>query len=418
MQQIFLSEATAAQRRVPVHLVDATDGITTETGITGAGRVSKNGGATAASTNNIVEIDSTNMPGAYYLELTATEVNTLGIVVVRFKTAATAEFQTAIEVVALNPYDAVRAGLTALPNAAAEAAGGLYTRGSGAGQINQANNGNVDANVVRVGGTSQTAGDIMADTNDIQTRIPAALVGGRIDANVGAMGANVMTAAAAAADLTTELQANLATSAALTTAQADLTTLIGRLTALRAGYLDNLSAGAVATAATLAVVATYIDTEVASILTIANKLDTALELDGAVYRYTANAIEQAPSGGAALTLTQIVNGIWDEAMSSHLTVGTTGAKLNSAGGAGGSGSKVVNIDTTDNSSTPPGAPLQGVFVWASNQTTGSPQLASGTSNVNGRVTLLLNPGTYYIFRFLSGKNFNFGGNPYQTITVT
>lgn len=37
-----------------------------------------------------------------------------------------------------------------------------------------------------------------------------------------------------------------ATAAAQTTAQTDLTTLIGRLTAARAGYLDNLSAGAVA----------------------------------------------------------------------------------------------------------------------------------------------------------------------------
>lgn len=40
--------------------------------------------------------------------------------------------------------DGVRMGLTALPNAAAEAAGGLYTRGTGAGQINQAANGQID----------------------------------------------------------------------------------------------------------------------------------------------------------------------------------------------------------------------------------------------------------------------------------
>lgn len=52
---------------------------------------------------------------------------------------------------------------------------------------------------------------ILADTNDIQTRLPAALVGGRMDSSVGAMAANVMTAAAAAADLTTELQAGLST---------------------------------------------------------------------------------------------------------------------------------------------------------------------------------------------------------------
>lgn len=63
---------------------------------------------------------------------------------------------------------------------------------------------------------TQTAA-IETDTQDIQGRIPAALVSGRIDASVGAMAANVMTAAAAAADLTTELQSGLATAAALAT---------------------------------------------------------------------------------------------------------------------------------------------------------------------------------------------------------
>lgn len=45
----------------------------------------------------------------------------------------------------------------------------------------------VDANTVKVGptgaGVAQTAGDIMADTNDIQARLPAALVAGRMASN-------------------------------------------------------------------------------------------------------------------------------------------------------------------------------------------------------------------------------------------
>ena len=87
---------------------------------------------------------------------------------------------------------------------------------------------------------------IEADTQDIQARLPAALVSGRIDASVGAMAANVMTAAAAAADLTTELQSGLATASALSTVSGLVDDLEGRLTSVRAGYLDNLSAGAVA----------------------------------------------------------------------------------------------------------------------------------------------------------------------------
>ena len=53
---------------------------------------------------------------------------------------------------------------------------------------------------------------ILEDTGTtLDGRLPAALVSGRIDASVGAMAANVMTAAAAAADLTTELQSGLST---------------------------------------------------------------------------------------------------------------------------------------------------------------------------------------------------------------
>lgn len=54
-----------------------------------------------------------------------------------------------VRLVDYDPEDTVRLGLTALPNAAAEAAGGLYTRGSGAGQLNQQANGQHDINVAR-----------------------------------------------------------------------------------------------------------------------------------------------------------------------------------------------------------------------------------------------------------------------------
>lgn len=46
---------------------------------------------------------------------------------------------------------------------------------------------------------------IQADTNDIQGRLPAALVGGRIDASIGAAQANTLTASALAADAVAEI---------------------------------------------------------------------------------------------------------------------------------------------------------------------------------------------------------------------
>lgn len=62
----------------------------------------------------------------------------------------------------------------------------------------------VNAVLVDTDSTLQNELDaIQADVEDLQTRVPAALVGGRIDASVGAMGAGVLTAAAIGADAIT-----------------------------------------------------------------------------------------------------------------------------------------------------------------------------------------------------------------------
>lgn len=53
------------------------------------------------------------------------------------------------------------------------------------------------------GTTVKTATDVETDTADIQSRLPAALVSGRIDASVGAMASGVLTATAIAADAIT-----------------------------------------------------------------------------------------------------------------------------------------------------------------------------------------------------------------------
>src|SRR5690349_11936584 len=153
--------------------------------------------------------------------------------------------------------------------------------------------------VGKVGGTAQTAGDIIADTNDVQARLPAALVGGRIDASVGAMAANVMTAAAAAADLTTELQTGLATAAALATVQADTDDIQSRLpAALVAGRMD-ASVGAMA----------------ANVLTAAAVNAAALNGKGDW---------NIGKTGYALTTAEedaIVNKVWDELTSEGRTAG-------------------------------------------------------------------------------------------------
>lgn len=68
-----------------------------------------------------------------------------------------------VELVAYDPYDTVRLGLTALPNAAAAESGGLFTRGTGAGQINQSNNGRIDVDVAAIATDAVNAAALAAD---------------------------------------------------------------------------------------------------------------------------------------------------------------------------------------------------------------------------------------------------------------
>jgi hypothetical protein len=83
------SEATAARRRFPVYLVDATDGLTPETGeAAGQPQISKNGGSWTNTSATLTAVGN----GAYYVELTTGELDTLGSIAVRYKSSATAEF--------------------------------------------------------------------------------------------------------------------------------------------------------------------------------------------------------------------------------------------------------------------------------------------------------------------------------------
>lgn len=77
-----------------------------------------------------------------------------------------------VRLIDINLEDTVRAGLTALPNAAAAASGGLFTRGTGAGQINQDANGRIDVNIAAIS-TDSAAADNLESYTDGTTPIPA-----------------------------------------------------------------------------------------------------------------------------------------------------------------------------------------------------------------------------------------------------
>lgn len=101
-----LNEATAARRRVPVVLVDVTDGVTAETGVTlsaGDMKISKNGGAEANHAGTLTELAG----GDYYYEFAAAELDTAGYVTGRIVKAGVRTFRIAGQVVAFDPYAAL-----------------------------------------------------------------------------------------------------------------------------------------------------------------------------------------------------------------------------------------------------------------------------------------------------------------------
>lgn len=258
------SEATAARRRFPLFLV-GTDGLTPATAeAAGQPQLSKSGAAFVNTTATLVAIAN----GQYYVELTAAELDTLGLIQVRYKSAATAEFAMDGQVAAFDPYDAAGLGLSRVDAAittrsshtaadvwtsatrtltsfgtlaadvwtsatraltdktgfALSAAGvqaiwdvltsALVTVGSVGKRIadnldaaitgrasaadytaaRAAKLDNLDV-VLSTRATSAALATVQADTDDLQARLPAALVAGRIDASIGALAGDATAAA-------------------------------------------------------------------------------------------------------------------------------------------------------------------------------------------------------------------------------
>ena len=84
--EIKLDETTAALRRIPFFLPDSADGYTPQTGKSGSlsGFQSKVGASAVALAGSFSEIDQSDMPGLYYYEATAGEVDTQGWMIFTF----------------------------------------------------------------------------------------------------------------------------------------------------------------------------------------------------------------------------------------------------------------------------------------------------------------------------------------------
>ncbi len=138
-------------------MVDSTDHVSGKTGLSPTVTISKNGGSFASPSGAVTEIGN----GLYKVAGNATDSNTLGELWVHATATGADPADVQYLIVAYDPHDAVRLGLTALPNAAAAANGGLPTvdannavkvqSGTGANQLS-ISSGVVASNITQIDG--------------------------------------------------------------------------------------------------------------------------------------------------------------------------------------------------------------------------------------------------------------------------
>lgn len=147
---------------------------------------------TAHADGGFKEVDATNMPGVYRLDLSDTIVAAAGMVTIYLRGATNMVPCVAeIEVVSVNKFDSVRMGMTALPNAAADGAGGLPISDAGGLDLDAKLANTNEVTAARMGALTDWINggrldlildDILLDTGTtLDGRLPAALT---IDGNM------------------------------------------------------------------------------------------------------------------------------------------------------------------------------------------------------------------------------------------
>lgn len=312
----------------------------------------------AWSSGGFKEVDATNMPGVYRVDVPdAAFASGADSVVVTLKGATNmVQVSEEVQLTAINPQDSVRAGMTALPNAAAEAAGGLYTRGTGAGQINQNNNGNIDVNAVRINAVATTS--VTTVNANVGSTQPLNFTGTAGSALVKSDAIDLAGTTLTGRDI----GASVLLSAGTGTGQLDFTSGV-----VKANLAQILGTALTETAGQIAAAFKQFF-NIASPTSTMNTITTVTTTTTATNLTTNN-----DKTGYALTAgekTTIEGGVWDVTLSGHLTAGTTGAALNGASSAGdpwgtalpgaygaGTAGNLVGNNLTGNAYTRLGAPV-------------------------------------------------------------
>ncbi len=252
---------------------------------------------------------------------------------------------------AINIQDGVRQGLTALPNAAAEAAGGLYTRGTGAGQINQANNGQIDSNAARTGGTTNTGRDLGASV-----LLSPGTGTGQISLSSGAVTAGTVSDKTGYGLSSAAVQAIWdALTSALTTANTIGRLLVDNINATISSRLAGASytapLDAAGTRSAVGLGSANLDTQLAALPTAAENADAVWDetaADHVAAGSTGEALADAGGAGTPPTAAEVADAVWDEARADHTTNGTFGQGVASVQGnvTGSVASLTTNNDKT------------------------------------------------------------------------
>jgi hypothetical protein len=301
--------------RVSFPLLDADGDLVT--GATGLdSEVSKDGGTFTDCTSEATEIATAS--GMYYLDLTATEMNADTVCVIVKTTSSGAK--TTPMVLYPNKTGGLSVNVTSWAGTATTTGDialkttlAKTTHITGFNDLSAAQvNTEADTALVDVGLTTTVTGRIDAA---VSTRATPA----QVQTELGTYGAVKPTTAGRTLDISTGGEAGIdwANVGAPTTAQnlsgttistsqavASVSGAVGSVTGAVASVTNPVALTAAYDAAKTAATQTsvntiddFVDTEVSAIKVVTDKLDTALELDGAVYRYTTNALEQAPVGG-------------------------------------------------------------------------------------------------------------------------
>lgn len=395
-------------------MVLSSDHISPATGLTPTVTISKNGNSFTSPSGAVTEIGS----GWYAIAGNATDRNTLGDFIIHATGTGADPVDDRYLIVPYNPFDSVRLGLTSLPDASADAAGGL--------PISDAGGLDIDTLLGRLDAAISTRSTLTAQQVwEYATRTLSSF--GTLIADLWSYATRALTDKAGFTISGTKTTLDSLNDVSAATVRTQIDNGLAAYDPPTKTEMDN-AISPLALQSTLTTVAGYVDTEVAAIKLVTDKLDTAMEIDGSVYQFTTNALEHAPSssGGDATAANQtiIINHLTD--VKGATFSGTTDSleAIRDRGdaawvtGSGLSGSNTVLLTVQDGSLHN----IIGAFVDIFDSAN-STFLQRSISNSSGQVSFSMDDGTYYVRIVKSGYSFTavqmvISGNYTHTYNMT